>query len=434
MMKNASVRRQMRLKRDAILRRGPILMLDIGSSKIAAMAVQFSPPEAAKNANFGFRVLASAVRRSDGVKFGELVGVVEFQQDLMRLVQSIQKSIGSRLDYAMVSISGGRPMSMVTTGEVGVEHGEVGQIDIARALSACELPEPSPNREYLHMMPVNFTLDGRTGLTDPRGQIGARLAADMHLVSVDSGTIHAIETAIRGIDLEIVGTTVSGFATGLGVLTEEELKRGAVVVDFGAMVTSVSVYYSNQLMYVENVRLGGNHVSQDLAQAFGASVEVAEKIKTKHGGVIATARDDRDMVDLHIEGASFEERFVSRSEVIGVIRPRVEEILDEIAKIIERAQVDSLPNLRYVITGAAAQIPGLDELAERFFGARVRLGRPLKLSGASAQQENMIYAAVSGLAVFTTSPKDEYWDFVDPRATGSVLNLRSILNWFQTHW
>jgi cell division protein FtsA len=52
-------------------------------------------------------------------------------------------------------------------------------------LAACDVPDIGDGREVLHAQPVNFALDHRSGLGDPRGQIGNRLACDMHLLSVD---------------------------------------------------------------------------------------------------------------------------------------------------------------------------------------------------------------------------------------------------------
>jgi cell division protein FtsA len=44
----------------------------------------------------------------------------------------------------------------------------------------------------LHAQPVNFSLDHRTGLSDPRGHVGSRLSVDMHLLTIEAGAIETL--------------------------------------------------------------------------------------------------------------------------------------------------------------------------------------------------------------------------------------------------
>jgi hypothetical protein len=63
-------------------------------------------------------------------------------------------------------------------------------------------------------------------------------------------------------------------------------------------------------------------------------------------------------------------RTVTRAELIGVMRPRVEEILEEVRARLDAAGFDHLPSQRIVLTGGASQLPGLDGLASRILGNR----------------------------------------------------------------
>ncbi len=435
MMQNVQVKQAKRLKREQILKREPILLIDIGSSKLAAMIVQFIPKLDKEADLTNFRVLASGVQQSLAVELGEVTSLLQFQRDIYRLMQNLQKQAGVKVNYAVACSSGGRPLSYSAIGEVSVENGEVSQNDIARAMKESDIPFLNESREFMHMMPINFTLDHQTGLMDPRGLLGARLAVDMHLLSIDHGSKVSVEQALMTGDIELLMWTSSAFMTGLSVLTQDEKKRGCVLVDMGAQSTSVAIFYADQLMFVNNTRLGGYHVTSDLSQAFGISLAQAEKIKTLHGGVGATAKDDRDTVDLGGEGdLDNSHRYVTRSEIIGIIRPRVEEIFEDVSRAIAKGGLDELPGMRYVLSGGAAQIPNIEDLAESYFSQRVRLGRPLKLVGATAQQESATYGGVSGLAVYLSTPKDEYWDFIDEQSGRSRLGLKSIFSWFKKNW
>ena len=99
-------------------------------------------------------------------------------------------------------------------------------------------------------------------------------------------------------------------------------------------------------------------------------------------GLMATSMDDRDMIDVDGQTGDWDHdrRQFTRSEVIGIIRPRVEEILEEVHHKLQAARFDTLPSQRIVLTGGASQIPGMEGLASRILGQQVRLGRPLRVS------------------------------------------------------
>ena len=111
--------------------------------------------------------------------------------------------------------------------------------------------------------------------------------------------------------------------------------------------------------------MGGDHVTCDISKGLQVPMAVAERIKTMHGGVVATGMDDREMIEIGGDSGDWEQdrRTVSRAELIGIMRPRVEEILEEVRARLDAAGFDHLPSQQIVLTGGASQIPGLDGLA-----------------------------------------------------------------------
>lgn len=396
--------REMRQKRAAVIRRSPIALIDIGSSKISVMIAHFMPSEN-ELAPPSFRVSAAIGARSHGVQFGEIQSVAHLEADLLRLIDLAQKSAKQRVDYAMVCFSGGRPASFGATGETRVVNGEVANSDIAAAMSNCDF-EPLPDgREYLHALPINFSLDHRSGLHDPRGQVGANLAVDMHLLTVDKNVLQNIRHLIARADLELIGVSNCGFMSGMAVLTEDERELGSAVIDIGANTTSIAIFLRKQLLYVRTIDLGGAHVTADIAAGLDVTFEEAEHLKKHHGGVEATSADDREALEL--KGRGYDDRnYVTRAELIGIIRPRMEEIFEEVLSALDEAGLQHLPSQRIVLTGGETQLAGIEWLAERYFGRRLRMGRVIHLMGAPTHQTHPSFAAVTGLALHAAMPHD----------------------------
>ena len=436
--------RAMRHMRRAAMQRGVVAVLDVGTSKIACLILRFDGPERLREVEgvgpmagqSSFRVIGAATTRSRGVKFGEIAQMNETERAIRTAVQAAQKMANVRVDHVIACFSGAEPRSYGLAGEWDLQDSVVTEQDVARVLASCDVPDLGPGREVVHAQPVNFALDHRTGLGDPRGQIGNRLACDMHLLSIDGAVVQNLLYCIKRCDLELAGIASSAYVSGISSLVEDEQELGAACIDMGGGSTGISIFMKKHMIYADSVRLGGDHVTSDISKGLQIPLAVAEKIKTKHGGIHATSMDDREMIEIGGKSGDWEKdrRQISRTELIGIMRPRVEEILEEARSRLDAAGFDYLPSQQIVLTGGASQIPGLDGLAARILGQQVRLGRPLRVQGLPQAATGAAFASAVGLCLFAAHPQDEWWDFEIPTERYPARSLRRAFKWFKDNW
>lgn len=436
--------RAMRNMRKAAMQRGVIAILDIGTSKIACLVLRFDGPDSFRAADgvgslagqSSFRVIGAATTRSRGVKFGEVDAMQETERAIRTAVQAAQKMANVRVDHVIACISGGRPKSYGLAGAVDIENGLVTDGDIGRVMAACDVPDYGAERDVLHAQPVNFALDHRTGMADPRGQIGNQLTTDMHMLTVDSIALQNIFYCIKRCDLELAGIASSAYASGISSLVEDEQELGAACIDLGGGSTGISIFMKKHMIYADAVRMGGDHVTSDISMGLQVPTATAERIKTFYGGVVATGMDDREMIETQGETGDYEHdrRTVSRAELIGIMRPRVEEILEEVRMRLDAAGFEHLPSQQIVLTGGASQIPGLDGLASKILGQQVRLGRPLRVQGLPQAAIGPAFSGAVGLTLFAAHPQDEWWDFEIPADVYPARSLKRAVRWFKENW
>lgn len=437
--------RAMRALRRVAMQRGTIAVLDVGSFKVACLVLRITGegqapaladagPAAASRA--AFRVIGAGTTRSRGVRFGEIAAMAETERAVRTALQTAQRMAQTRVDHAILCFSGGGARSYGLDGQVEIERHEVTEADIARCLSACDVPDLGSAREVLHAQPVNFVLDHRSGLGDPRGQAGRRLGCDLHLVSVEADVVQNLVQCLKRCDVEVAGLAASAYVSGLAALVEDEQELGAAAIDMGAGTTGLSIFIKRHMIYADTVRLGGDHITSDIAKGLQVPVSEAERIKTRFGGVHATGRDDREAIPLGGESGDWDKdrRTVTRSELIGIMRPRVEEILEEVRARLDAAGFDHLPSQQIVLTGGTSQIPGIDGLASRILGSQVRLGRPIRVPGLPQAATGPAFAGIVGLCQFAARPQDEWWDFEMPADRFAARPLRRALRWFKDNW
>ncbi len=436
--------RAMRNMRQAAMQRGVIAILDVGTSKIACLILRFDGPEKFREADgvgpmagqSAFRVIGAATTRSRGVRFGEIDAMAETERAIRTAVQAAQKMAQVRVDHVIACLSGARPRSYGLDGAIDLQGEKVEEQDIGRVLAACEVPDYGHHRHVLHAQPVNFALDHRSGLADPRGQIGNRLTCDMHLLTVEDTAVQHLIHAVGRCDLELAGIASSAYDSGVSSLVEDDQEMFAACIDMGGGSKVLSIFMKKHMIYADSVRLGGDHVTSDISMGLQVSMTVAERIKTFYGGLVATGMDDREQIEIGGDTGDWEHdrRKVSRAELIGIMRPRVEEILEEVRGRLDAAGFEHLPSQQIVLTGGGSQIPGLDGLASRILGSQVRLGRPLRVQGLPQAATGAAFASAVGLSLFAAHPQDEWWDFDTPAESYPARSFKRAMRWFRDNW
>lgn len=430
--------------RKLALQRGVVAILDVGTTKVACLVLRFDGavrlgddgevgPLAGQS---GFRVIGAATTRSRGVRFGEIAAMPETERAIRTALQAAQKMAGIRVDHVIACFSGGTPRSYGLDGGIDLDSQVVTEADVARVLARCDVPDYGEGREVLHAQPVNFALDYRSGLRDPRGQIGDKLSVDMHMLTVDAAAIQHLAHCIKRCDLELAGLASSAYVAGRAALVEDEQELGAACIDMGGGTTSVAIFIKKHMIFADTVPMGGDHVTSDISMGLQIPLAYAERLKTMHGGVQATGMDDRDQIPIDRATGDYEHdrTVISRAELIGIIRPRIEEILEDVRQRLDAAGFDDLPSQQIVLTGGASQIPGLDGLAGRILGQQVRLGRPLRVHGLPQATTGPGFSGVVGLCLHAAHPQDEWWDFDIPHDRYPVRSFRRAMRWFRENW
>ena len=197
--------------------------------------------------------------------------------------------------------------------------------------------------------------------------LGERFGVDMHVATTDLTAARNVVLAVERCHLVVEAMVASPYVAGLAVLADDEADLGAAVIDMGAGTTTVAVFLSGRFVHADGFALGGHHVTMDIARGLNVRIDDAERIKTFYGSVLVGGSDERDMVTVAHVGEETREapQFVSRSALVHIIKPRVEEILEMVRDRLAASSFAAEPRGRVILTGGASQLNGLPELARR---------------------------------------------------------------------
>jgi cell division protein FtsA len=402
--------RQIPARKSAILS-----ALDVGASKIVCLIARLTPmepSEALRGRTHRCKVLGIGHQRSNGVKGGVVVDLEAAEQAARLAIDAAERMAGVEVGGVIVNMSGGRLSSRRHGADARLIGKTVAERDIHRVLEGAAAATAEPGRTILHALPTAFRLDATKDVRDPKGMVGTELGVDLHLATCDSAAARNLMLVIERCHLRVEAMVATPYAAGLSTLVDDEAELGAAVVDFGGGSTTVGVFSAGRLIHVDAVALGGANVTRDVARGLNVSVSDAERLKTLYGASIASPSDDRETIAVHRLGDDPDHpSHLPKSELVRIIRPRVEEILELVRDRLRASGHAAHAGRRLVMTGGACQLTGLPELARTILSSQTRVGRPLGIEGLPESGKSPSFAAAVGLMVYPQMAGLEYFEF-----------------------
>jgi cell division protein FtsA len=310
-----------------------VAVLDIGTSKAVCMIARLkpqSPKEVLRRRSHGVEILGLGHVVSRGIKSGAVIDLAEAEAAVRHAVDLAERDASVQLESVVVSISAGRIGSELYAATINVAGSAISEGDIGRVLTAGSDYSVRQGRVLLHSLPIGYSLDGVRGIGEPRGMLAREFGVDIHAVTCDTTAARNLMLTVERCHLTVETMVAAPYVAGLGVLADDEADLGAALVDLGAGTTTIAVFSSGRFIHADGFALGGQHVTMDLARGLNAPIAEAERIKTLYGSVMAGGSDDRDMVSVPRVGDDEREppQFVSRANLVNIIKPRIEEILE----------------------------------------------------------------------------------------------------------
>jgi cell division protein FtsA len=338
------------------------------------------------------------------------VNVSEAEHAIRLAVDAAERLAERRLREVYVNVSGGRARSEFCSGEINTQTGVVSPRDIENAISSALLGLNVGRRKVLHLMPASFILDGVPNQSAPLGLHGSHLVVQMAVVTVEPAVTHNIELAVERSLLSVAGFALSPYAAGRGALSDDEKSLGSLVVDFGGHVTSYAMFKGGRLTFAGTLPVGGQHVTQDIAQGLSTTMAHAERMKTLFGSVLPLGHEDREFLAVPLAGESGTDTVqqVPKHVLTSIIAPRMEETL-----LMLRSALDSYARhvgvtTKVVLTGGGSQLHGLEVLAGQVLGLSTRKGLPRVVSALPEYARGPASCVAAGLAATAVCPDRLY--------------------------
>ncbi len=368
-----------------------VAALDIGTTKIICLVGEVDKEDR-------IYVIGHGQSPAEGLRRGIVVDMEKTVTSVRKAVEDAQMTSGTEIDSITVGIAGEHIRSINSHGVIAVARSdnEITSQDVRKAIDAARAVAIPVDREIIHVIPQDFSVDDQSGIKDPVGMTGVRLEVEAHIVTASVTSAKNIYRALERCHLNVDHIVLESVAVADVLLTGDEMDMGVIVVDVGGDITSVAVFYDSAIRYTSVVSLGGKNVTSDLAIGLRTTVDQAERLKVSYGAAMASLVDPEEMIT--VAGAvGRADKQVSRNVLASIIEPRMEEIFSLVTREIKKAGVTEMPAAGIVLTGGGSLMTGTTELAEQIFDMPVRLGMIDKIEHVPEELDNVRYVTAHGL-------------------------------------
>ncbi len=369
--------------------------LDIGSAKTTAIIA-----EAIGDRHPTIRILGVGQARTTGLRRGIVSDIEETTRSIQKAMQDAERMAGTRIETIYAGIAGEHVHAMSSTGIVAVNGEEISRADVDRANDVARAQAIPQDRELLHAIPQEYTVDKNAGVRDPIGMIGTRLETEMYLVTIGSSPAMNLRKSVERAGYRVRDLVLEPLASALAVLTEDEKELGVALVELGAGTTDIAIFHEGKIRHLATLGFGGNIVTNDIVHGLGVTQSDAERLKERYGSAYEPMVDPADVIQLPSTVAQGD-RQIPRELLAHIIHQRMDEIFDMVHREIHGAGYGSRLAGGIVLTGGGAAMEGITELAASVFGTGVRVGVPGEhVGGLSDSVEAPRFATAVGLALY----------------------------------
>ena len=346
-----------------------IVGIDIGTSKVASVIAEIN--------NFNqLEIIATAECKCFGIKKSKITDEDEIASAIGKTISEVENQGNIKINSAYVTIPG-KYVQIVQNSIVKEAKDRFAGITSKDVNSAMlqirdiDLPE---DKVVIDIIKNQFTLDNGRVVDDPVGALSSTVTVTGQVVLADKSYVRQLTSIFKKANIEIDGIIPNVLAQRSLILDINELSDNVMILDIGAGNTDIGVFNGSTFVYTNTIPLGGENITNDIAQVFYISEEEAERLKKQYALALKSFIDNDTDIMLTTYKGDEKNKTIKSSELIEVIEARVEEIFTLVNKQITSLGIKSNIN-NVILTGQ-----GITCISKSDVAGKIVLNIPVKIA------------------------------------------------------
>lgn len=335
-------------------------------------------------------VLATSTVKSKGIKKGLIVDANEALATIRDAICEVEGKLSISINKVIANVPSYYANFDIVNAEILKSDDDlrINGSDIFKVLQVAVKSKMKKDREFVTIIPINFTVDDKKNIKDPKNLIGRKLGVKGMLVTTPLKNVQSIVSIFQSLNIDVIDMSFGSIAD------YEEFKNNATdkgisaVINIGYDITTVSLFNKGIIINSEIIQIGSKNIDNDISYVFKTDKKTSQKLKEN----FAVAHKKFARVN------EVKEVITSNKDIINITQYDISQVvmsrLTEILKLAKK-QTYLLTNreISYIIiTGGVSELPGMSHLVDEIFGNIAKIGN-IDTIGI----RNNKYSTVSGL-------------------------------------
>ncbi|MBK7213300.1 MAG: cell division protein FtsA [Bacteroidales bacterium] len=372
-----------------------IVGLDIGTTKIAAIVGR-------RNDLGKIEVLGYGRSESIGVRRGVITNIENTVQSIQAAVKEAEARSGVNIRTVNVGIAGQHIRSLQLRGSSIRKHPdtEISQEDLDSLTSDMFNIAMNPGEKIIDVIPQEYTIDGESGIKDPKGAMGHQVEANFHIITGQTSAAMNIFKCIQKAGYNVENMILEPLASSESVLSDDEKEAGVVLVDIGGGTTDIAIFLDGIIRHTAVIPFGGDIITEDIKTGCSIIKKHAEDLKVKFGSALAKENKNEEVVAIPgLRGRAPKE--ITLKNLASIIQARMEEIIEYVYHEIKSTGLEKKLIAGIVLTGGGSMLKHIEQLTQFMTAMDTRIGYPNEHLASTVPEEitSPMYATGVGLVM-----------------------------------
>jgi len=226
------------------------------------------------------------------------------------------------------------------------------------------------NQSIIHIFNHNYIVDGKIFIEEPIDVFADSLTHEMTFITAPKNNLRNINQIFVDCDIEIERLISQTFALGVEMFNSDELKSGAILINFGSKKISLGLFKNLALVHSITFPLGADHITNDIAKVCSLSLEEALAIRNN---IDFTFKNNQNLFD---ENSFLKKNFftdtkfrkISKSLIFKIIKARTDEIFEMIKKELTHYGFNFKSGTNVFLTGEGSSLKNVQVYCEGLVG------------------------------------------------------------------
>ena len=370
-----------------------IAAVELGSSKICVLVGSYTDED-------DLTVIGRGEVACDGAVFkGEIASMDMIRDKLNDAIDMADSQCGGELDESIMFVMAvtGCDMSSVMgegTAFIQNESRRITEEDIYEAVCNAKSMPLNADRTQINSFEAFYKIDGIQRVTQPLNMHARTLNAYSHIIHGNTLRLQNFAAALTDVRPDDEPELIfSPMADIYGVLTNDELAGGTLLIDLGAGSTEYAVVCNNGVLASGVLGVGFEHVANDLSVGLSLPFDFCSRI-LRDGSLERVIRENHPVFEFRSSSGGV--RRIAIDSFNRIVDARLREIFELISSRMSRESFWNNLAAGCVLTGGGAEFFKTTEIFRQVCDLPARIGRPMNIKGAAGTLESPRYSTVCG--------------------------------------